>query len=194
MDVKTVGQRRLIQVEPYRWTRHEYEKMVEIGLFPPEARLELIEGEILKMAAHTSYRAAAIAIVQRRLDRIYGVAYHVRVQLPLALSDDAEPEPDLAVVSGGPEDYWNEHPKRAQLLVEVAYSSLDHDKQRKRHLYARNGIPEYWILNLYERQLEIYREPQGEDYQSQSILRTGEKAAPLSHPNESIAIADLLPR
>jgi Uma2 family endonuclease len=182
------------QVQPYRWTRQEYEKMTEIGLFSPEARLELIEGEILEMAAHTSYHAAAIALVQRRLDRIYGIAYHVRAQLPLAATDDSEPEPDIAVVVGQPEDYWHYHPTTALLIVEVAYSSLEHDQERKRRLYARCQIPEYWILNLNERQLEVYREPQNGDYQSILILQAGATIAPLSYPDHLIDVADLLPR
>lgn len=86
-----------LQTRPYRWTRQEYEKLTEIGLFSADARLELIEGEILEMAAHTSYDAAASAVIQRWLARNLGVGYHVRIQLPLALADDSEPEPDLAV-------------------------------------------------------------------------------------------------
>jgi len=194
MQVSKVGQRKPTHVQPYRWTRQEYEKMVEIGLFPPETRLELIEGEILEMAAQTSYHTVAISLLQRRLERIYGADFYIRVQMALALSDDSMPEPDIAVVLGQPEDYWHEHPRSALLIVEVAYSSLDYDQERKRHLYARNGLPEYWILNLQEHQLEVYREPQGEEYLVKRILRAGDTVAPLAHPNESIAIADLLPR
>lgn len=194
MHVSKAGQRKPTHVQPYRWTRQEYEKMVEIGLFPPETRLELIEGEIWEMAAHTSYHAAAITVIQRLLEQVYSEACHVRVQLPLALSDDSEPEPDLAVVEGGPADYWHEHPHTALLIVEVAYSPLDYDQERKRHLYARNGLPEYWILNLQEHKLEVYCEPQEEEYLVKRILRAGDTVAPLSHPSESIAIADLLPR
>lgn len=194
MAVATGEQRRSTQVEPYRWTRREYEKMVEIGLFAPEARLELIEGEILQMAAHTSYHAAAITLLQRHLDRIYGSAHLLRVQLPLALREDSEPEPDLAVVEGSPHDYWHAHPTSALLIVEVAYSSLAYDQENKRALYASCQIPEYWILNLNDRQLEVYRDPQAGAYQSACILRTGDQVAPLSHPDQSIAVADLLPR
>src|SRR4051812_29125230 len=98
MSVTTVGQRRSTQAEPYRWTREEYEKLVEIGLFPPEARLELVEGEILKMASQTSYHAVAVSKVQEALRTIFQANYYIRVQMPLALSDNSEPEPDIAVV------------------------------------------------------------------------------------------------
>ncbi len=168
--------------------------MVEIGLFPPEARLELIEGEILTMASQTSYHAVAVSKVQASLMKIFRANYYIRVQMPLALSDNSEPEPDLAVVVGTADDYWNAHPQRAELIVEVAYSSLDHDKQRKRRLYARNWIPEYWILNLHERQLEVYLEPQGDDFQLKTVLSTGATVAPLLYPNNFVNITDLLPR
>lgn len=167
--------------------------MVEIGLFSPAARLELIGGEIWEMAAHTSLHAAAISLLQRRLDRSIDASHHLRVQLPLALTDESEPEPDIAVVIGDPEDYWNKHPNSAILIAEVAYSSLDHDQERKRRLYASCRIPEYWILNLNERQLEVYREPQQNDYQARLILTAGAAVAPLSHPSEKIEVASLLP-
>src|SRR5688572_21616462 len=99
------------QVQPYRWTRQEYEKMTEIGLFSSEARLELIEGEILEMAAQTSYQAVALLQAQEILAVIYRTGYHLRTQMPLALTDDSEPEPDIAVIVGRSSDYWHEHPK-----------------------------------------------------------------------------------
>jgi Uma2 family endonuclease len=194
MTVAITGKQRPLQSQPYRWTRQEFEKMTEIGLFSPEARLELIEGEILEMAAHTSHHANAIALVQWHLDPIFRPGHHLRVQLPLAVADDSEPEPDLAVVVGSPEDYWNEHPRAAILIVEVAYSSLEQDQERKRHLYARSQIPEYWILNLNERQLQVYREPQQDDYQAVAILTAGAMVSPLAYPDRVIEVADLLPR
>jgi Uma2 family endonuclease len=83
----------------------------------------------------------------------------VRIQLPLALSEYDEPFPDLAVVSGSPRDYLAQHPTSALLVVEVSEASLKTDREVKGSLYASAGIPEYWILNLRERVLEVYREP-----------------------------------
>lgn len=182
------------QVQPYRWTRQEYEKMIEIGLFSPEARLELIEGEILEMASQTSYHAVAVLAVQEKLAEIFHTGYHIRTQMPLALSDDSEPEPDLAVVAGFSRDYWHEHPHTAILIVEIAYSSLDYDQERKRRLYARAYIPEYWILNLNERQLEVYREPQNGDYMTHRTRTSVELVATLAYPEQQIAVADFLPQ
>ena len=167
--------------------------MTEIGLFLPEARLELIEGEILEMAAQTSYHTVAVSLVQRHLERIFGTTYYIRVQMPLALSDDSEPEPDVAVVTGQPGDYWHRHPTTALLIVEVAYSSLEYDKERKRQLYARYRIPEYWIVNLNERRLEVYREPYAADYRVALLLEAGAAIAPLTFPDQVIPVAELLP-
>lgn len=163
---------------------------------PPrtEARLELIEGEIWEVAAHTSLHAAAISLLQRRLDRMIEAGHHLRIQLPLALTDDSEPKPDIAIVSGNPEDYWNRHPDSAILVIEVAYRSLEHDQERKRRLYASGHIPEYWILNLNEHQLEVYREPQQGDHRPRLILTAGAAVAPLSYASDAIEVASLLPR
>lgn len=166
--------------------------MTEIGLFSPEARLELIEGEILEMAAHTSYHAAALTLMQQALVQIFHPGYHIRVQLPLALTDDSEPEPDLAVISGSPTEYWEEHPHTALLIVEVAYSSLDYDQERKRPLYARAFIPEYWILNLNERRLEVYREPENGDYTTHATFSENDVIAPQAYPEQKITVADFL--
>lgn len=179
---------------PYRWSRQEYEKMVEIGLFPSQARLELIEGEILQMASQTSYHATALSKAADALREIYRVGYHVRSQMPIAISDSSEPEPDIAVVEGTPDDYWDEHPRSAVLLVEVAYSSLQYDREQKLAVYARRGIPEYWIVNLNEHQLEVYRTPTDDRYADEFTLQPGELIAPLSQPTQSIAVADILPR
>jgi Uma2 family endonuclease len=194
MAATVTGSRRLLQSQPYRWTRQEFEKMTEIGLFSPDVRLELIEGEILEMAAHTSHHATAITIAQQQLIQLCGPDYHLRVQLPLALTDDSEPEPDLAIVAGGPEAYWHEHPRKAVLVVEVAYSSVKEDQDRKRRLYAHCQIPAYSILNLNERCFEVYRDPHSLDYQTKLIFTTGAVVSPLAFADKSVDVAGLLPR
>ena len=180
--------------EPYRWRRQEYEKMVEIGLFPPQARLELIEGEILHMASQTSYHASALSKAVDALRLIFRAGYHVRSQMPLALSDFSEPEPDIAIVPGTPDDYWDAHPQSAVLIVEVAYSSIQYDRERKLAIYARRHIPEYWIINLNEHRLEIYRQPEQKRYQEVIFRQSTDTVAPLAAPNQSIPVADILPR
>jgi len=110
------------------------------------------------------------------------------------LGSDSEPQPDIAVVPGHFLDYLYAHPSTAILIIEVADSSLLHDQERKARLYAREGIPEYWLLNLVDWCLEVYREPKDGFYTSHTVLRAGDSVSPpLSRPEASIPIASLLP-
>lgn len=124
----------------------------------------------------------------------------VREQAPIALDDASEPEPDISVVRGKPRDYLEDHPGAPVLLVEIADSSLGVDRQMKASLYARAGRPEYWVLNLIARALEVYREPvrlalalYGWKYHDVTLLKSGASVSPLAAPKSRIRIADLLP-
>ncbi len=180
-----------------RWTRREYDRMAEAGIFGPDDRVQLIEGEIVTMTPQNSPHAAAIGKTQRVLERFFGSNVWVRVQMPLIIDPDSEPEPDLAVVEGAPDDYRTEHPRTANLVVEVSESTLTLDREHKRPLYARAGIPEYWIVNLAERCLEVYRDPvsptgQPASYRSSQKLGPLDRIAPLA-AGTAVAVADLLP-
>ena len=131
----------------------------ELGLFRPDERVQLLDGEIVTMTPQNSPHAAAIGKTERVLARVFGDAYWIRIQMPIVLDPDSEPEPDVAVVSGTPADYVQEHPRTAELIVEVSDSTLALDRERKALFYARVGIPEYWIVNLPDRCLEVHREP-----------------------------------
>lgn len=185
-------------VQIKRWTRREYDRMAEAGVFRPDERVQLIEGEIVTMTPQNSPHAAAIGKAQRVLEHLFGPHVWVRVQMPLIIDPDSEPEPDLAVVQGAPEDYCTEHPRTATLVVEVSESTLTLDREHKRPLYARAGIPEYWIVNLVERCLEIYRDPIGSPgqpstYRSFQKLGPSENLAPLGIDTTTVGVADLLP-
>src|SRR5262249_26191582 len=130
----------------------------------------------------------------------FGAGFHVRAQQPLRLGPRSEPVPDIAVVSGPPEDYRQQHPTTALLLMEVSDRTLWYDRRRKAGLYARAGIADYWIVNLKRRQLEVYRNPMpdaaryaGYRYSNVTILTEAETVAPLAAPQASVAVADLLP-
>ena len=132
--------------------------------------------------------------------RLSGAGWHVRGQSPIALDDESEPEPDIAVVSGSRRDYAAAHPAQPVLLVEVADSSLSFDRHRKGSLYARARVPEYWIVNLIDRALEIHRNPQpaagavfGWRYTQIRRLSPDETVTPLGAPEARILVADLLP-
>ena len=142
-----------------RWTRQEYERLAAEGFFHPEERLELVEGEIVRMTLQGSPHATAVCLCADELWAACGLRYHVRVQMPLALTDDSEPEPDVAVVVGSPRDYRDAHPTAAALVVEVSDATLPYDRERKVSLYARVGIAECWIVNVLDRCLEVYRRP-----------------------------------
>jgi Uma2 family endonuclease len=160
----------------------------------------LIEGEILQMTPQRSGHAIAIQLVEEVLRHAFGGGYNVRTQLPLALDLRSEPEPDIAVVVGVPRDYRDAHPSSAVLIVEVADASLDYDRERKGNLYAQAEIIDYWIINLIDRRLEVYRDPDptmlgpgGNHYRTTRHYSAGQKVAPLAVPQAEIAIEDLLP-
>jgi hypothetical protein len=190
-------------VEPYvtmrRWRRVEYDRLVDLGLFDGE-RLELLEGLLVVREPQHSPHAATTAHIGQALTGAFGPGWHARLHSPLALDDDSEPEPDVAVVAGKPFDYLNAHPSTAALLVEVADSSVRLDGRLKAGLYARARISDYWIVNLRRSVLEVHRDPEptmdarfGWGYRSIAILRPSATVAPLAAPGSPIRVADLLP-
>ena len=139
----------------YRWTREAYDRAVEAGVFGPDDRLELIDGQLLAMTPQGSRHAAIVDLTGDVLREVFGADHRVRMQCPLVAGDDSEPEPDLAVVPGRARDYLDAHPTGALLVVEVSDDSLRRDRLIKQRLYARHGIPEYWILALPDACLEV---------------------------------------
>jgi len=190
-------------VEPYvttrRWRRLEYERLVDLGIFVGE-RLELLDGMLVVGEPQDSPHAAIVMQVGQVLAAAFGAGWHPRLQAPLALDEASEPEPDVAVVAGTPRDYLGAHPSTAALVVEVADSSLRLDRRLKSGLYARAGLPEYWIVNLVDGVVEVHREPQPASdavyswvYQSIEVLRPPATVTPLAAPGARIPVADLLP-
>lgn len=180
------------------WTREDYYRAGELGLFRPGERLELIKGEIVtKMSPQGIPHAIAIQLCETAADAAFeGQGCHIRAQMPMTLPDDSEPEPDIAVVRGGIRDYETRHPSAVDvlLLIEVSDSTLAFDRRGKAALYAQVGIPDYWVVNLRGRQLEVRRDPVEDVYQDVIVLSEAEFVSPLSLPNVSIPVTDLLPR
>jgi Uma2 family endonuclease len=183
-------------VEAHRWTRREYERLSTEGFLSPGKHVELIDGVIYDRPPQNSLNATAIRLAHEALRGVFPptAGYEIRGRLPLVLGEDSEPEPDLAVVRGGILDYLDAHPMTALLVVEIADSSLFHDRERKIPLYARFEIPEAWLLNLVRKVLEIFRDPVEGVYQTRIILRAGDGVSPLGRPEVVFAISDLLPR
>ncbi|HYE90358.1 MAG TPA: Uma2 family endonuclease [Terriglobales bacterium] len=178
--------------------RIEYERLVELGMFAGE-RIELLDGLLVVSEPQKSRHAATVAQVGRVLETAFGAGWHARLHAPLALDDESEPEPDVAMVPGVPMDYFDAHPATAPLVVEVADSSLRLDRRFKAGLYARAGLPEYWIVNLVDRAVEVHRDPQpapdteyGVAYYSTEVFRAPATIAPLAMSSARIAVADLV--
>src|SRR5262249_35448824 len=157
-------------------------------------------GQLIVAEPKGSPHQTAIGLAAEALRVGFGPGWSVRVQGPVALDDESEPEPDVVVVPGGPRDYVAEHPSRPTLLVEVAESSLAFDRRHKGSLYARAGVADYWIVNLVDYVLEVYRQPAvdrsaefGWRYLDVQIFRAGTTVSPLARPDVVVAVTDLLP-
>jgi Uma2 family endonuclease len=183
----------VLEVSVHSWTRAEYESLVDSGFFGPEGRVELVSGIVYDMSPQNSLHATVLYLAEEALRQVFGVGWMVRCQMPLALSEDSEPEPDLAVVAGKPLEFLQAHPSTAALIVEVAGTSLLHDRQRKALLYAQTGIPEYWLLRTAESQLEVFRDPSPQGYRSRTVLERHDTLSPLARPEVSLPVATLFP-
>lgn len=183
-----------------RFTRVEYERLIDLGVFQPGEAIELIGGELMVAEPQGAPHYTAIRKTARALEAAFGPGWEVRTEGPIGLDDDSEPEPDVAVVPGAPDDYARAHPSRPVLTVEVADSSLALDRQHKGSLYARAGLLDYWVLNLIDRLLEVYREPVpdpaasfGWRYGRTEVLDASARVTPLAAPGSSIPVSQLLP-
>ena len=176
-----------------RWTRAEYDRLIELGVFQPGERLELLDGWLVLREPQGTGHSAAIRRVLAVLRRTLGEEWQIDSQLPVALDDLSEPEPDVFVVPRDPNNYLDEHPSHPLLIVEVAASSYRIDHEYKASLYARASLPEYWIVDLVHEAVEVHRERHGWHYRSVETLRPPASVAPLLAPDHSIAVTDLLP-
>jgi Uma2 family endonuclease len=183
-----------------RWARVEYERLVDLAVFQPGDRVELVGGQLVVREPQGSPHAVAAGLAEDTLRAAFGSGWVVRVQMPVALDNESEPEPDVAVCAGSPRDYLAGHPTRPVLVVEVADSSLAFDREHKGSLYARARVLDYWIVNLVDRVLEVYRDPTPSadapyGWRFSTLLRLGatDTVAPLAAPEGRISVADLLP-
>lgn len=165
--------------------RHEYERMIDAGLFRDE-RIELIRGVIVERSPQNMPHSGAIQVLTRLLVPPLVGRADVRVQLPFAAGDDSLPEPDLALVEA--KYFGKAHPDRAFLIIEVADASLKFDRQEKAELYAAAGVPEYWIVNLGEKMVERHSEPGAGVYTRVTPFRSGEMLAPTAFPDVAFAV------
>jgi Uma2 family endonuclease len=183
-----------------RWTRVEYRTLTELGVFRSGEPVELIGGELLVAEPQGARHYTAVMKTARALEVAFGSGWLVRMQGPIGLDQESEPEPDVAVVSGNVDDYRAAHPSRPALTVEVSESSLEGDRGVKGSLYARAGLRDYWLLDLVDGVLEVYRDPiadpsavYGWRYERRLVLRPPAHVSPLAMPTATVRLIDLLP-
>jgi len=178
-----------------RFTVDEYYRMAESGILREEERVELIEGEIVRMAAIGSRHAACVDRLTSLFVRGIGDRFQVRVQNPVRLSDRTEFEPDLAVLRLRPDGYAGGHPGPADVLlvIEVADSSLDKDREIKAPLYAQAGIVEYWLVNLVEQTIDVSREPTEGTFRNVDRHGRGDVLHPRAFAGLAVPVDAVLP-
>jgi Uma2 family endonuclease len=162
--------------------------------------VELLDGQLIVAEPKGTPHATVVALAADTLRRAFGEGWLVRQQDPIALDDASEPEPDLAVVPGGPLDYVDDHPARPALVVEVAETSLYYDRAHKGSAYARAGLPDYWIVNLVDWRIEVYRRPARDRsaelawrYLDVELFAPGDRVVPLARPDVAVTVSELLP-
>ena len=190
-----IAERELLNSQPrHRWTVAEYHRMAEVGLLNEDSRVELIEGELIEMAPIGSPHGGNVKRFIRLFSKVIGDKAIIAAQDPVVLSGYSEPEPDIALLRWRADDYEQSHPhpEDVLLLIEVSDSTLRYDRDVKIPLYAKNGIPEVWLLDIQSRQLEIYREPINGEYRQRDCRRTGQ-IAPMLCPDAVIDLAELFP-
>jgi Uma2 family endonuclease len=189
-----------LKPQPYRWSRAQFYEMGETGLFEGQKAI-LMEGEILVMPPMNPPHQGVITIVADLLRTAFGAGYVIREQGPFNVGMDTDPEPDIAVVRGQMRDFLLMHPTTAALIVEVSWSTLRYDRREKASLYAKSGIPEYWIINIEQDspQVEVHRRPMRDEeqvygfgYGERIIHLAGELIQPLNTA-KPVAVTALLP-
>ena len=172
-----------------RITRERYWQLVGEGVIDPDERIELLEGVIVAMVPQNPPHAFTTTTLTRLLSAALGPGATLRVQLPFDIGEFSTPEPDFAVVE--PIRYTKAHPDRAFLIIEVADSSLKIDRDEKLELYARAGVPEYWIVNLGEGTIGRHSEPAHGAYGRLTTFRRGETVQILAFPDVAVRVDEV---
>src|SRR5437667_3250875 len=169
----------LVQAQ-HRFSVTDYYRMAETGVLKPGARVELLDGKIIDMSPIGPFHGGAVNRLIRFFGKMSSGRWLVSAQNPVHLDEYSEPQPDLMLLKPVPDDYTSRHPRPDDvfLVIEVADTSLDFDREEKLPAYGRAGISEVWILNLPAKVLEVYREPHFSGYGSKKVVHAGDKAFP----------------
>jgi Uma2 family endonuclease len=177
------------------WTVQDYHRMSELEILDPNERTELISGQIIYMVAKGTPHVITLQLLASTLLDQLGRTALIRTQDPISLDNSSEPEPDLVIVRGNILDYADRHPQPADiyLVVEVASSTLKQDCEIKDKLYAKASIADYWVIDIPNHQVHIFRDPTSTGYTSHLILTAPQTISSLAFPDIAIAIASILP-
>ena len=181
-------------VKLYRFTVDQYHRMGKARIFHPDCRVELVNGEIFEMSPIDPWRSGILNwLVHRFATELSGRAI-VHPQNPTIVDRHSEPQPDLMLLKPREDFYRTAHPTPADalLVVEVANTSLPHDRRRKLPLYARTGVGEVWIVNRRADAVDVFRDPSPEGYRDQFRRGRGEHVAPSAFPNLQLSVDDIL--
>jgi Uma2 family endonuclease len=180
----------------HRFSVREYCRMAETGVLRPDARVELLNGEIIDMSPIGPFHGGVVSRLTRLFNEMSQGRWLVWPQNPLQLDDYSEPQPDVMLLKPVPGEYTRQHPRPDDvlLLIEVADSTLETDRAEKLPAYGRAGVAEVWIVNLDEPTIEIYREPHFTGYASKIVVGPGQSAAPLAFPDAIVDVMQLLKR
>jgi Uma2 family endonuclease len=184
-----------VGIQRRRFTVEEYYRLAEVGILHEHDRVELIEGEIIVMSPIGLRRGTCVIRLTRELVMALGRRALLSPSLPVRLSPDTEPQPDIALLRPRPDDYAHARarPADALLVVEVAETSYHYDRRVKLPLYARAGVPEYWIVDLRHDIVEVYRDRAADTYASTTSVGRGGAVTPAAFPDVVLPVNDILP-
>ncbi|CAN1210224.1 Putative restriction endonuclease domain-containing protein [Tumidithrix helvetica PCC 7403] len=197
MQARVIGAEIEEELEPqiHLWSIAAYHQMIEAGVLDKDDRVELLEGKIVCMSPQRPFHASSVQRSSKLLFRLLGDRAEIRVQLPVTLGNDSEPEPDIAVVRLDANEYSLRHPEAADiyLLIEVADSTISKDRKQKAGIYAKNQVLEYWILDLKSQQVYIFRQPENGIYREEFVLTRSDSIAMQAFPDVAIALDAMFP-
>jgi Uma2 family endonuclease len=182
------------RLKTFRLNVSQYHQMSEAGILSENDKVELINGEIIEMSPIGRRHAACVDRINRLFSNILGIKVIVRVQNPIILNNLSEPEPDIALLKPRADFYESGHPQPQDifLLIEVADSSLEYDRDVKIPLYATSGISEVWLVDIYEQVIIVYRYPSENGYSDIQTLSRGEKLSIQTFPEINLVVNDIL--
>jgi Uma2 family endonuclease len=177
------------------WTVDEYHRMLEAGILGERDRVELLEGQIVEMSPQLPPHASTTQRTARYFDRLLENRAYVRMQLPITLRPNSEPEPDVAVVQIDPNEYSDHHPRPDEILliIEVADTTLESDRKQKALTYAKAGIADYWVLDVSNRQVYVFRQPTPAGYQQETRFNANTTLPLICIPEIEVLLNQLFP-